>query len=377
MSKTSGLLVTGWSGDATFVDLNNDGYPDLYVPNMQGNNHFFINVNGDHFVDKTDQYFPRTPWGAMGVKFFDYNNDGLMDLYVTDMHSDMSTDISYDMYPQEKNKSIMAWPDSFLVGHEKSMFGNAFYKNLGNNKFAEVSDQLGLETYWPWGISVDDFNADGYDDIFVTSGMAYFYRYGINKLLLNDKGKKFLDAEFITGVEPRHNNQTVMPWFDVDCDGADFIRSECKGHVGKFTVLSSLASRSSVAFDLDGDGDLDIVTNEFNNHPQVLISNLAQKRKIAYLKVKLVGTKSNREGLGTRVVVTAGPLKVTKFMDGKSGYLSQSDLPLYFGLGDATKIDSIDVLWPSGTRQTVAHADLNGTLEIQEDGKTSEVPDKQ
>jgi hypothetical protein len=90
----------------------------------------------------------------------------------------------------------------------------------------------------------------------------------------------------------------------------------------------------------------------------------------------LVGTKSNREGSGAKVVVVAGGLKVTRVMDGKSGYLSQSDLPLYFGLGSATKIDSIEVLWSSGTRQSVAHADLNGTLEIEENGKTAEVPDK-
>ena len=376
VTKAAGVGTCGWSGDATFVDLNNNGYPDLYILNMQGNNHFYENVNGDHFVDKTDQYFPRTPWGAMGVKFFDFNNDGLMDLFVTDMHSDMSHDLNYDAYTQEKNKSIMAWPDSFLVGHEKSVFGNVFYKNLGNGKFAEISDQVGLESYWPWGVSVDDLNADGYQDVFITSGMAYYFRYGINSLLLNDAGKTFLNSEFLLGVEPRRDNQTVMPWFDVDCDAADFIRSECKGHVGKFTVLSSLASRSSVIFDLDGDGDLDIVTNEFNNHPQVLISDLAQRHKISYLKIKLVGTKSNREGLGARVAVSAGTLKVTKIMDGKSGYMSQSDLPLYFGLGDAKQVDSIEILWPSGTHQTVPHAELNGTLEIVEGAQATEVQDK-
>jgi hypothetical protein len=376
VTKASGITTCGWSGDASFVDLNNNGYPDLYILNMQGNNHFYENVKGDHFVDKTDQYFPRTPWGAMGIKFFDFSNDGLMDLFVTDMHSDMSHDLSYDDYKQEKNKSVMMWPDSFVVGHEKSIWGNAFWKNLGNGKFAEISDQIGLETYWPWGVSVDDLNADGYQDIFITAGMACYFRYGINSLLLNDAGKSFVQSEFILGVEPRRDNQTVMPWFDVDCDGEDFTRSECKGHVGKLTVLSSLASRSSVIFDLDNDGDLDIVTNEFNNHPQVLISDLAQRHKISYLKVKLVGTKSNREGLGARVVVSAGNLKMTKVMDGKSGYLSQSDLPLYFGLGDAKQVDSIEVLWPSGIKQTVPHAELNGLLEIVEGARATEVQEK-
>src|SRR5271165_2314539 len=84
------LIYDGWSGDASFCDLNSDGWPDLYVLNMQGDNHYFENQQGKGFVDKTSTCFPKTPWGAMGIKFFDYNNDGLMDLFITDMHSDMT-----------------------------------------------------------------------------------------------------------------------------------------------------------------------------------------------------------------------------------------------------------------------------------------------
>ncbi len=376
VTKSSGITNCGWNGDATFVDLDDSGYPDLYVLNMQGNNHFYVNEHGDHFVDKTDQYFPKTPWGAMGVKFFDSSNDGLMDLFVTDMHSDMSYDLGYDEWDQEKSKSTMMWADSFMVGHEKSIFGNAFYKNIGNGKFEEISDKIGVEDYWPWGVSVDDLNADGYQDMFITAGMSYHFRYGINSLLLNDGGKKFLDSEFVLGVEPRPGEQTVTPWFDVDCSGVDVIHRDCKGHTGKFTVLSSVSTRSSVIFDVDNDGALDIVTNEFNGKPQFLVSDLAHKKSLSYLKVKLVGTKSNREGLGAKVVVTAGNLKLTRVLDGKSGYLSQSDLPLYFGLADAKQINSIQVLWPSGTKQTVPHAVPNGVLEIVEDGKVTEAQEK-
>jgi hypothetical protein len=102
-----GLEMNSWSGDATFADLKGDGYPSLYFPNMQGNNHFFENEGGKKFVDKTDQYFPKTPWGAMGVKFFDFDNDGLMDLLVTDKHSDMSQEVGPD---REKLKSDMRYP---------------------------------------------------------------------------------------------------------------------------------------------------------------------------------------------------------------------------------------------------------------------------
>jgi hypothetical protein len=118
-------------------------------------------------------------------------------------------------------------------------------------------------------------------------------------------------------------------------------------------VMAPKASRSSVVFDLDNDGALDIVTNDFNSEPQVLVSNLAQRKEIHWLKVLLTGSKSNREGLGAIVRVTAAGQTYVKYNDGKSGYLSQSALPLYFGLGDSAKVDSVEVQWPSGQEQTV------------------------
>jgi enediyne biosynthesis protein E4 len=87
--------------------------------------------------------------------------------------------------------------------------GKALYHNLGG-QFEEVSDRMGVETYWPWEMSVGDVNADGWNDIFIASGMSYPYRYGINSLLLNNRAQKFLDSEFLLGIEPRKSLFT--PW---------------------------------------------------------------------------------------------------------------------------------------------------------------------
>src|ERR1700726_4953467 len=108
-----GLHPHGWCGDATFADVNGDGWPDLFILNMQGPDHYFENVRGQQFVDKTDQYFPKTPWGSMGVKFFDFDNDGRMDLLVTDMHSDMMEEQSPG---HEKEKITSHPPDNVLGG---------------------------------------------------------------------------------------------------------------------------------------------------------------------------------------------------------------------------------------------------------------------
>ena len=297
----------------------------------------------------------------MCAQFFDFNQDGLLDLFVTDMHSDMTKGQTMEALgfrlEMEKTKSekfcAIQWTEEYLQGSSNNIFGNAFYQNLGHGKFEEVSDLLGVETYWPWGASVGDLNADGYEDIFVTAGMGYPFRYGINSVLLNEAGKRFFDSEFLLGVEPSKDRRTEKFWFALECDGADKQHPECAGQSGKVTLMGALSSRSSAIFDLDDDGDLDIVTNELNDRPQILISDLTQRKPIHFLKIKLIGTKSNRDGLGATVKVRAGDRVLTQYYNGKSGYLSQSSLPLYFGLGDATKVDAIEVRWPSGKRQVV------------------------
>ena len=368
--------LMSWSGDATFTDLNQDGFPDLYVLNMQGDNHYFENEGGKKFVEKTAAHFPKTSWGAMGIKYFDFNQDGLIDLFVTDMHSDMSglqTRISLrDFSPSFEKKKSEAWctteyTDAYLQGASNNIFGNSFYLNQGQGRFEEVSERIGAETFWPWGISVGDLNADGFEDVFVTAGMGYGFRYGINSVLLNEGGKRFVDAEFALGVEPRERRGMTKEAFVLDCSGADRDHPLCRGKKGKVPIFESLSSRSSVIFDIDNDGDLDIVTNDMDDRPQVLISNLTDRKKIHFLKIKLVGTASNREGLGTLVKVFTSNRTLAQFYDGKSGYLSQSSMPLYFGLGDAAAIQRIELKWPSGKRQTIEkNISLNTLLAIKE-----------
>ncbi|HXO20957.1 MAG TPA: CRTAC1 family protein [Thermoanaerobaculia bacterium] len=351
VSKQMKLVDGSWSGDATITDFNQDGWPDLYVLNMQGNNHYYVNMGGKYFVDKTPEVFPKTPWGAMGVKVFDYNNDGLLDLFITDMHSDMIKEVAPE---DERIKFVFKGGENLLGDPAKNIFGNAFFKNKGDGTFEEVSNDLGLENYWPWGVSVEDLNADGWQDVLITSSMNYPFRYGVNSLLLNNLGQQFLDAEFMLGIEPRRGGRTRKPWFTLECSGEDRAHPLCRGRSGHLTVTGTLGTRSSVIFDVDGDGDLDIVTNEFNAEPQVLISNLSEKKAIHWLKLRLIGKKSNRNGLGAVVTVRAGGRTMTQLMDGKSGYLSHSILPLYFGLGEAAAADGIEVKWPSGRKQTLA-----------------------
>jgi hypothetical protein len=301
----------------------------------------------------------------MGIRVFDWNNDGLMDVFVTDMHSDMSEHIGPEM---EHHKSEIKWDETHLQSGGMSIFGNSFFQQQADGSFREISAEIGAENYWPWGLSTGDLNADGFQDAFLTSSMNYPFRYGVNSLMLNDQGRLFRDAEFILGAEPRKNRETAKPWFRLDCDGVDKANSFCENRAGTVEVWGALGSRSSALFDLDEDGDLDIVTNEFNAEPMVLISNLAEKKSdLRFLKISLRGSKSSRDAIGARVEIKTDQGSYVQVNDGKSGYLSQSRMPLYFGLGTANAIEQVRVIWPSGTVQNLdTGLNLNRLLQITE-----------
>ena len=295
------------------------------------------------------------------------------------MHSDMGENIGVE---REKDKSEISAAAKVVRGgfgtggesdddlsHETSIYGNSFFEQQSPGVYKEISDRIRAENYWPWGLSTGDLNADGFQDVFIASSMNFPFRYGVNSVLLNENGETFRDSEFILGVEPRRDRLTAVRWFTLDCDDEkDAGFWACDGRNGTVEIWGARGTRASVIFDLDNDGDLDIVTNEFNTEPMVLVSNLTSVSDgTRYLKVRLRGTTSNRSGIGARVQITTDTGTYAQVMDGKSGYLSQSSMPLYFGLGDAGRIEEIRILWPSGKEQVISEpGEMNTLLEITE-----------
>jgi len=249
--------------------------------------------------------------GSMGVTVGDYDRDGKLDLFVTNFADEYNT----------------------------------LYHNDGKNSFTDLSYAAKVAPvslpYVGWGTKFFDYDNDGWPDLFVANGHVY--------------------PQLPAYRQPRllhHNNR-------------DGTFTEVTAAFG--SVLNENRASRGVAFgDIDNDGDIDLIIADLDGPPQLLRNDGGNANNS--MLVKLIGTKSNRSGIGARVTVTSGDLKpeIDEVRSGGS-YLSQSDLRLHFGLEKRTKVDLIQVRWPSGTVDKVSGVGVNRIITIKEgQGKVDE-----
>jgi enediyne biosynthesis protein E4 len=366
VTAKAGLKGRGWSGDVAVLDYNDDGRLDVLITNMFGPSQLYRNNGDGTFTDVTKQTLGATSFGSIGTKAFDFNNDGKLDLFLADMHSDMwmRLDREHKSLPlaqvaQHKKYSSLTGPyaeadpsyrkyDVFTadVRHfklDEVVYGNTLFKNLGDGRFREMSDQANLETFWPWGIATGDFDNDGYEDVFLPSGMGYPFYYWPNQLLMNNGNETFTERALELGIEPPERGT----FLEEKIAGSPACRS----------------SRCAAVGDFDNDGRLDIVTNNFNDYPYYFRNQLPRKNYVAF---RLRGTKSNRDAIGAVVHLHTGKEIMTRQVNPAGGYLSQSSKTIHFGLGERTQIERVDIRWPSGKHQTLAKPALNRRHEVIE-----------
>ncbi len=362
----AGLSGKGWSGDLAAFDFDEDGDLDLFVTNMFGLSQLYRNDGRGHFDDVTHQTLRRTSYGAIGCKAFDFNDDGRLDLFAADMHSDMwvETHEGHMIQPTQKYRHLsgpkaelgkrwLDWETDFMERHElrydELLFGNSLFRNDGRGQFEEVSDVAGLESFWPWGIAVGDFDNDGHEDTFLPSGMGYPFIYWPSHLTHNNGDGTFTEVASQEGIEPPVDGMFLPEGIG----GAQAARS----------------SRCAVTADFDGDGRLELMVNNFNDRPYYFKNQFPRRHYVAF---RLRGTKSNHDAVGAVVKLYLGKHVMVRQVHCNGGYLSQSSKTLHFGLGDDVQVDRAEIHWPSGARQVIESPSVDRLHEITEGYDTAE-----
>lgn len=358
VTQEAGIDGTDLGQAATWWDFNEDGFPDLYVANDYWGADKLYRNNGDGtFEDIAKTALPHTPWSSMGVDIADVNNDGRMDLLATDMAG--STHFKQKVGMGDMNAA--GW---FLEYAEPRQYSrNSLFINSGTDRFLEAAYLSGLASSdWTWTPRFDDFDNDGRVDLFITNGMTREFTNSD----LNDRAK----SQFKEG----------SPEFFAFWRKQDFRRDNnlLYQNVGdlKFKDVSSDwgFNRLGVSFgaatgDFDRDGDLDIVVNNMDTSALIYRNDLPTGN---HLRLKLIGTASNRAGQGAVVRLQIGDELQTRYLTPSRGWTSTSEPVVHFGLGNHDQVDRVTVHWPSGAVQQLLAVNANETIEIREEDHQSD-----
>ena len=303
-----------YSYGAVFVDLNEDGWPDVFVANDMTPNKLFINQQNGTFADEAlgagiGFNAEGVEQGCMGVGVGDYDGDAHLDIFVSNF------DGQY----------------------------NALYRNEGGGFFLDVSFSTRVASVGDpevgWGTALFDYDNDGDRDIFVANGHTY------------------PEADL-----PNANASYAQPNFLYENLGDGTFREVSK--LAGPGLATEAVSRGAAFGDYDDDGDLDIFVLNLNGFPNLLRNDGGNSNN--HLYIKTVGTRSNRDGIGTRIELDVGGRRqVTEVRSGGS-YLGHDDMRAHFGLGKAELVDSVTLRWPSGVTQTLENVAVNQVLVVTE-----------
>jgi hypothetical protein len=372
VTNLSGIYSSriGYGLGVKAADINNDGWPDLYISNdFHENDYLYINQGDGTFTEDLQKRIAHTSRYSMGNNVADMNNDGLQDIITLDMLPD-----SPDLYMKS------AGEDKWQVSEIKSRYGyapqvvqNTLQKNIGDGMFIDVANYASISASdWSWSPLPADFDRDGYKDLFITNGIYKrpndldYIQYLANIQNLNNAAEnEDKRLQEIMKQMPTLKIKNYM--YQNQGDFAFKLVSDSWG------LHQASCSNGAAYGDLDNDGDLDLVVNNVNQPAFVYQNNDTSSN---FLKVKLRAGKYNTYGFGSLVSVHSGKNTITEQLQSTSGFQSSSEPIAFFGLDEIEKIDSLEVIWPDGTIQIVAPVELNATLTVQKDEKGQKAQDR-
>ncbi|WP_431158399.1 VCBS repeat-containing protein [Winogradskyella poriferorum] len=351
--------VNGYGLSASIADFNNDGWDDIYVCNdFHEDDYYYINNQDGTFSERLDESFSTVSRFSMGSDASDINGDGYQDIMTLDMlpkderilKETEGDDAMFNMQKQLKN---LGYKDQYSRNMlQINNNGEYFHETALINKIAD--------TDWSWAPLFADFNNDGHQDLFISNGILRrpngldFKKYVSNAF----KGRS--ESE---GLEWLFNSIGEMTAGDVTNEIFEGDSKEFKIKTGDWIENKPSLSNGAVYVDLDKDGDLDIVTNNFNAVASVY-KNTTDKNN-AFLNIELEYKAGNQEGIGTKATVYAGGKSQMKQLFKSRGFLSSLDSKLHFGLNTSETIDSLQIIWPNNTYQKIIAPEINSEISIK------------
>jgi hypothetical protein len=383
VTEKAGVGELGLCLGTVWGDYDGDGYLDLYVVNDFGRKTLYHNNRNGTFTDVTVKTGTLAYGAGMSASFADYDNDGKLDIYCTNIRSEEAW---YAELPTVNRYMLNCWRQGvwktdmplywevfkqsgfgFVEVFQQMASGNTLLRNRGDGTFEDTTAKANANPLgWFWGASFADFDNDGWQDIYAADGWVY-----------NDRGTE-IELDFLNNVVSKQKEYKTGIFFDPKYFGKTSWHGwERNRHLrnngdGTFTELGRgagtdllLNSRGVAVADFWNRGALDIAVAASTDRHALLKNEVGVKRH--WLGVELVGTKSNRDGVGARVsIVAAGKPQMREIVLG-DGYGSQNSLRQYFGLADATEVDEMVVRWPrSGIIQKFPKVAANRIVQVTE-----------
>ena len=330
-----GVGSTRWTLAAASADFNGDGWPDIYLANDYGPEELYLNDKGQRFSLTTAGLEAESKSG-MSVSLGDAFNRGQLDVFVTN--------ISERGYLFQNNNLRL-----------NQMSEGGRFRNVAEGEVADAG--------WAWGAQFGDLNNDGANELFVANGFISAdreksYWYSMSKIA-GAHSRFFEDATSwppfanasLSGYERSrvYLNRGVAGWVDV---------------ASRVGVTDEYDGRAVALADLSNRGTLDVIVAN-QNQPAVLYRAYPDSAN-HWIAFNLVGTRSNRSAIGAEVLLESGDLRQRRIVDGGSGFASQNDRRVHFGLGSREWVDRVIIHWPSGTRQVIARPTIDSFVTITE-----------
>jgi enediyne biosynthesis protein E4 len=370
VSMQAGIKEDGYGLGVAVSDLNNDGWPDIYVANdFVSNDELWLNNRNGTFTNCIDKSIRHQSYSSMGTDAADINNDALPDIVTLDMLPEYNerkkTSFSFMNYERYETERSMGYEPEFVRNMLQLNNGSRIYGDTSIPFFSEIGQLSGIQaTDWSWSVLLADFNNDGWKDMHITNGIG---RDFINTDFL-EFSKDIFSSTRNRQEQEKEIRKKLASLKHVNLPNYLYINQ----HDLTFTddsenggINEPSMSNGAAYADLDNDGDLDLVVNNISKEAFVFINNTNQKNKAPathFLSIQLIGDSMNNRGFGSKIFVYNNGKAQLQEQNPVRGYFSSVDQQLIFGLGKNNRVDSLCILWPDGKKQLLNNIVADTTL---------------